>query len=93
MAAAERFAAAELPSAEEEVWRYSRIGDLDLDALTVQPSRGDPAISTWRKPKGFWDPLPKVLQENWHTAGGVAASPRADRRTMVEPGGVEPPTS
>ncbi len=30
-AAAERFAAAELPSAEEEVWRYSRIGDLALD--------------------------------------------------------------
>ena len=36
--------------------------NLDLDALTVQPSRGDPAISTWRKPQGFWDPLPKVLQ-------------------------------
>lgn len=30
-AAAERFAAASLPSAEEEVWRYSLIGDLDLD--------------------------------------------------------------
>lgn len=29
-AAAERFAGSELPSAEEEVWRYSRIGDLDL---------------------------------------------------------------
>lgn len=30
-AAAERFAAAELPTADEEVWRYSRIGDLALD--------------------------------------------------------------
>ncbi|MEY2406105.1 MAG: Fe-S cluster assembly protein SufD [Acidimicrobiaceae bacterium] len=30
--AAERFAAASLPSTEEEVWRYSRIADLDLDA-------------------------------------------------------------
>jgi len=29
-AAAERFADAPLPTAEEEVWRYSRIGDLDL---------------------------------------------------------------
>jgi len=29
--AAERFAATELPSAEEEVWRYSRIGELDLE--------------------------------------------------------------
>jgi Fe-S cluster assembly protein SufD len=30
-AAAERFSAAELPSTAEEVWRYSRIGDLALD--------------------------------------------------------------
>ena len=29
--AADRFSAADLPSAEEEVWRYSRIGDLALD--------------------------------------------------------------
>jgi Fe-S cluster assembly protein SufD len=29
-AAAEAFAAAELPTTEDEVWRYSRIGDLDL---------------------------------------------------------------
>ena len=32
-AAAERFAAAGLPSTDEEVWRYSRIADLDLDAF------------------------------------------------------------
>jgi Fe-S cluster assembly protein SufD len=31
--AAERFAAASLPSTEEEIWRYSRIAELDLDAL------------------------------------------------------------
>ena len=30
--AAQRFEAASLPSTGEEVWRYSRIGDLDLDA-------------------------------------------------------------
>lgn len=29
-AAAERFASAEMPTTAEEVWRYSRIGDLDL---------------------------------------------------------------
>jgi Fe-S cluster assembly protein SufD len=29
-AAAEAFVAAELPSVDEEVWRYSRVGDLDL---------------------------------------------------------------
>ena len=31
--AAERFAGASLPSADEEVWRYSPIDDLDLDRL------------------------------------------------------------
>ena len=31
-AAAARFASATLPSSEEEVWRYSRIADLDLEA-------------------------------------------------------------
>ena len=34
LAAAERAAAMELPSAELEVWRYSRIGELDLAAFT-----------------------------------------------------------
>jgi Fe-S cluster assembly protein SufD len=29
----ERFSAAELPTEAEEVWRYSRIGELDLDAF------------------------------------------------------------
>ncbi len=32
-AAAERFASSDLPTAEEEVWRYSRIGDLDLSTF------------------------------------------------------------
>jgi Fe-S cluster assembly protein SufD len=31
--AAERFAGASLPSTEEEVWRYSRVDELDLDRL------------------------------------------------------------
>jgi Fe-S cluster assembly protein SufD len=33
LAAAERFAASPWPTAEEEIWRYSRIGELDLDAF------------------------------------------------------------
>ncbi len=37
VAAAERFAAASLPSAEEEIWRYSRIGDLDLERFVPVP--------------------------------------------------------
>ena len=37
---AEAFAAADLPTAEEEVWRYSRVGDLDLDryAPALEPA-------------------------------------------------------
>ena len=34
LAAAERAATMALPSAELEVWRYSRIGELDLAAFT-----------------------------------------------------------
>ena len=34
-AAAERFAAASLPSTDEEVWRYSRIAELDIDRFAL----------------------------------------------------------
>jgi Fe-S cluster assembly protein SufD len=34
LAALERFAAATFPTAQEELWRYSRIGDLRLDAYS-----------------------------------------------------------
>jgi Fe-S cluster assembly protein SufD len=37
LAAAERFAAASWPTTEEEIWRYSRIGELDLDAFRPGP--------------------------------------------------------
>ena len=42
-AAAAAFAAADLPSTEEEIWRYSRIDELSLDefAPTAQPGDGD----------------------------------------------------
>ncbi|MGQ0431036.1 MAG: Fe-S cluster assembly protein SufD [Microthrixaceae bacterium] len=39
-AAVKRFAEAELPSVDEEVWRYSRIGDLDLASYTAAPGTG-----------------------------------------------------
>jgi Fe-S cluster assembly protein SufD len=47
-AAAERFAAAELPSVDEEVWRYSRIGDLALDRYRPArlDDRGEPSAAT-----------------------------------------------
>src|SRR5438105_11868853 len=41
-AAAERFAALELPTEAEEIWRYSRISELGLDAYTParEPAEG-----------------------------------------------------
>jgi Fe-S cluster assembly protein SufD len=36
-AAFDRFRTASLPSAEEEIWRYSRIDELDLDAYSPAP--------------------------------------------------------
>ena len=40
VAAAERFAAAAWPTTEEEIWRYSRIDELDLER--VRPRRASP---------------------------------------------------
>lgn len=42
-AAAERFAGSALPSADQEVWRYSRIGDLDLTAVAPIAADATPA--------------------------------------------------
>jgi Fe-S cluster assembly protein SufD len=47
LAAAERARVAVLPSAEQEVWRYSRIGELDLDAFV--PGH---AVTTVEGPEG-----------------------------------------
>jgi len=43
LAAAERYAAASLPSTEEEIWRYSRIAELDLDSL--HPVAAEPVVT------------------------------------------------
>jgi Fe-S cluster assembly protein SufD len=40
VAAAERFSAGSLPDPSEEIWRYSRISELDLDAF--RPASGEP---------------------------------------------------
>ena len=42
LAAAERFVAASLPSPDEEIWRYSRIDQLDLDQF--RPERVDTLV-------------------------------------------------
>lgn len=40
--AAERFLASELPTESEESWRYSRIGELDLDRFSPAPPAAEP---------------------------------------------------
>ena len=45
VAAAERWTTAELPTSAEEVWRYSRIDELDLDDFAlVTPSDTAPPV-------------------------------------------------
>jgi Fe-S cluster assembly protein SufD len=46
-ASAERFTAVGLPSAEEEVWRYSRVGDLDLDRYQPVAEPGPTTSTAW----------------------------------------------
>ncbi|MGI8807586.1 MAG: Fe-S cluster assembly protein SufD [Acidimicrobiales bacterium] len=53
MAAAERFAAGSLPDASEEIWRYSRISELDLDAYRpALGAPGEPSPSPATVPEG-----------------------------------------
>lgn len=58
VAAAERFAASALPDSSEEVWRYSRIGDLDLDAYAPSAT----AVS-----------IDLTLPASWTAAGATVA--------------------
>jgi Fe-S cluster assembly protein SufD len=50
LAAAERAAALAVPSAEQEVWRYSRIAELDLDAY--QPGRAATTVDVPSEAEG-----------------------------------------
>ncbi|MGI8685607.1 MAG: Fe-S cluster assembly protein SufD [Acidimicrobiales bacterium] len=56
MEAYERFAASPLPTEAEEVWRYSRIGALDLDAYAPVTDGGAPL------PEGVPDELGPLLR-------------------------------
>jgi Fe-S cluster assembly protein SufD len=76
-AAAERFAGAELPSAEEEVWRYSRIGDLALDRY--RPSTADDVEGTDTGRAGeLLDLAAGAAAVVWTVAGQVARVDRAE---------------
>ena len=59
LASWERLAGSELPREAEEIWRYSRIEELDLDRYAPCPQGGDVAI----------DELPDELQALVATAG------------------------
>lgn len=62
IAAAERFVAAELPTPDEEVWRYSRVDEVDLDRFhlgTDAPTGGLPS------------PVVEVLDRVTDRAGSV----------------------
>ena len=66
-AAAERFAAATLPTPDEEIWRYSRIDRLDLDrfaparATTTVEAPADVVVAD--EPELFPDETPDVFAE------------------------------
>lgn len=63
VAAAERAASAELPTTDEEVWRYSRIDDLDLDRFTFGAAADVPA--------GMPEPVAAILEGLPDTAATV----------------------
>ncbi len=54
MSAFERFRAASLPTATEEVWRYSRIDQLDLDAFAGRPGGPSRQAASGTGPGASW---------------------------------------
>ena len=76
-AAAERFVAMELPTTDEEVWRYSRIDDFDLDryrpALDAPASAVDGGLAKgeWHRAVGDVAGAALVL-DGWLVAAEVA---------------------
>ena len=70
LAAVERFAAAPLPTPSEEIWRYSRIDRLDLDAFApaacvteVDAPRQAASLIVDAEPELFADETPDVFAE------------------------------
>jgi Fe-S cluster assembly protein SufD len=70
LAAAERFAAAPMPTPSEEIWRYSRIDQLDLGRFAPAPSltevEAPGATSEWvvdAEPELFADETPDVFAD------------------------------
>lgn len=89
VAAAERAGRTPLPTAEEEIWRYSRIGELDLDRFAPSPDR---AVITAEPPvelvdEGESGPLddPDVFDDLVEAFGARTAIIVPPGRTITEP--------
>src|SRR5688572_25467093 len=81
-AAAERFAAEALPTEAEEVWRYSRIDELDLDRYvppSIEPS-APPADLALVAAAGGLDLDPALM------AKGVFVGPAAEESALTAEG-------
>jgi Fe-S cluster assembly protein SufD len=68
VAAAERAAASPLPTAEDEIWRYSRIGELDLARFAPMPG----TEASWSGPTELLAPLDDDAAALLGCGGGTA---------------------
>jgi Fe-S cluster assembly protein SufD len=68
LAAAERFAAGSLPDPSEEIWRYSRISELDLDAYRPATGEAAGAGAVANIPAGTEDRAALVIVHNGRVA-------------------------
>ncbi|MGH9139116.1 MAG: SufB/SufD family protein [Acidimicrobiales bacterium] len=87
--AAEAFHLAELPSADEEVWRYSRVADVDLSTRTPAPAPADGAVAApaqaIRDLAAPIGPAATVVAVNGHITAVTIAPEWADRGLAVGP--------
>jgi Fe-S cluster assembly protein SufD len=68
LAAAERFAAGSLPDPSEEIWRYSRISELDLDAYRPALDAPEAAGELGNIPEGTGERAALVVVHNGRVA-------------------------
>jgi Fe-S cluster assembly protein SufD len=68
LAAAERFAAGSLPDPSEEIWRYSRISELDLDAYRPALDTPEGAGAIGNIPEGTGERAALVVVHNGRLA-------------------------
>ena len=82
LAAAERFAASSLPDPSEEIWRYSRISELDLDAYRPALVVPDDAGAIGNIPEGTGEHAALVIVHNGRPAR-IEVDPALAARGLV----------